>query len=324
MNIYQKRHAVLARHVGKWIAPAQLKAEVLRTFPGTNPSSVNSADCFYTATKSAGCTCGECTKLGGFAVNRDGIVDMGTSGFGEISPNYIPSGSTRGSPYSPATGAIPVQAAVSVAGAFLRISPDDAAEYVREYNLSSYRGRSNTALDREAYALFRGGISRDAPRMIEQIAFVGEQYGGAQERFGSIQAEAALLASNLHPILDEWLKVAREAKPLCERVPDQVTLDFLFSPFAGTKQWPVWASKTLHFVRPDVFPILDSNAKKPLGMKNLVNSSVGYRQFCSSFRDVLLANRDALTSARTADGDESPTDLKLLDKILFELGLRMK
>jgi hypothetical protein len=91
----------------------------------------------------------------------------------------------------------------------------------------------------------------------------------------------------------------------------------------GTKQWPVWASKTLHFLRPDVFPILDSNAKKPLGLKNLVNSSRGYHQFCIMFRDVLLANRDALTSASTADGKESPSDLKLLDKVLFQLGLRM-
>jgi hypothetical protein len=132
-----------------------------------------------------------------------------------------------------------------------------------------------------------------------------------------------LIASNLRTIFDKWRKVVIEAKPLVQAVPDQATLDFLFSPFVGTKQWPVWASKTLHFLRPDVFPILDSNAKKPLGLKNLANSGRGYRQFCSSFRDVLLASSDALTSARTADAGESPTDLKLLDKVLFPLGLRM-
>lgn len=92
----------------------------------------------------------------------------------------------------------------------------------------------------------------------------------------------------------------------------------------GTKQWPVWASKTLHFLCPDVFPILDSNAKKPLGLNNLVNSSRGYHQFCSIFLDVLLANAEALAAARSADAGESPSDLKLLDKILFQLGIRMK
>jgi hypothetical protein len=109
--------------------------------------------------------------------------------------------------------------------------------------------------------------------------------------------------------------------PLDDQVPDEATLNFLFSPFVGTKQWPVWASKTLHFLRPDVFPILDSNAKKPLGLKNLVNSSGGYHEFSSVFRDVLLRNSSSLAAARAADGSVSPTDLKLLDKVLFQIGV---
>jgi hypothetical protein len=101
MNIYQKRHAVLARHIGKRIAPAQLKAEILQSFHGTNPSSVNPADCFYTSSKAAGCTCPECTKLGGFAVNGQGIVDMGLSGWGKISSSYTPTGNIRSSGGAP-------------------------------------------------------------------------------------------------------------------------------------------------------------------------------------------------------------------------------
>jgi hypothetical protein len=33
MNIYQMRHAILAKHVGERITPAQLKAELLGGFP---------------------------------------------------------------------------------------------------------------------------------------------------------------------------------------------------------------------------------------------------------------------------------------------------
>jgi hypothetical protein len=157
--------------------------------------------------------------------------------------------------------------------------------------------------------------------LTNQITFVGKEYGGAQERFGDIRTEAAFIAANVHTILEQWSKAVAEAKPLVEGVPSQATLEYLFSPFRGTKQWPVWASKTLHFLRPDAFPILDSNAKKPLGLRNLVNSSFGYRRFCSSFRDFLLANTEKLATARTADSGESPTDLKLLDKILFQLGI---
>ena len=167
------------------------------------------------------------------------------------------------------------------------------------------------------------GLSRDTGQFLEQIAFVGERYGGAQERFVSIRNEAALIVSNLLPRSDNWLKAVREVEPLIQRVPDQTTLDLLFSPFVGTRQWPVWASKVLHFLRPGVFPILDSNAKKPLGLKNLVNSSHGYHQFCSKFRDAMLANPDALKSAHEADSGESPSDLKLLDKILYQIGIDM-
>jgi hypothetical protein len=95
MNIFQKRHRLLEKHRGERFTPAQLKAEFLNTFPAVNPSSINAADCFNTPTKKAGCTFIECTKLGGFAVNRDGIVDMGASGWSEISSVYTPTGHTR-------------------------------------------------------------------------------------------------------------------------------------------------------------------------------------------------------------------------------------
>ena len=153
--------------------------------------------------------------------------------------------------------------------------------------------------------------------------YVGNEYGGAQARFGHIRTEATLIAANLQPVLSRWSKTVADAKRLVEALPSQTTVDLLLSPFRGTKQWPVWASKTLHFLRPDVFPILDSNAKKPLGLKNLVNSSFGYRQFCSTFRGFLLANTGKLASARAAASGESPTDLKLLDKVLYQLGILM-
>lgn len=97
MNIYQTRHAILARHIGQRITPAQLKAELLAVFPSVKPQSVNAPDCFYSDRKRAGSTCPECGKVGGFAVNRDGVVDMGASGWGNISPRYVPTGNTRNS-----------------------------------------------------------------------------------------------------------------------------------------------------------------------------------------------------------------------------------
>jgi hypothetical protein len=207
----------------------------------------------------------------------------------------------------------------------LRIDAKDAVQHVRDYNAGFYRGRRNLDLDREAYDRFRNGLSNNLKELTNQIAFVGEKYGGVQERFlpHDIPTEAALIASNLHSAFGQWVSVAENAKPLIAEVPDESALAFLLSPFVVTKQWGVWASKTLHFLRPHVFPILDSNAKKPLVLKNLGSSSRDYHRFFSCFRDVLRANSEALAAARTVDAGESPTDLKLLDKILFQIGMRM-
>ncbi|HYL13881.1 MAG TPA: hypothetical protein VEV41_12645 [Terriglobales bacterium] len=222
--------------------------------------------------------------------------------------------------------AVPQTTISSQRGLGFRITSNDAVKAVRDYNRGSYRGRMNVDLDREAYNRFRKGLSNELDELANQIAFVGEQYGGAQERFlpHAVRVEAVLIARNLHGVIDQWLKAVTEAKPLIEDVPDEGTLKSLFSPFTATKQWGVWASKTLHFLRPDAFPILDSNAKKPLGLRHLVGSSRDYHQFCFHLRNVLLANSDALAAARAADNLESPTDLKLLDKVLYQLGLRMK
>jgi hypothetical protein len=148
----------------------------------------------------------------------------------------------------------------------------------------------SAVLDREAYDWFSNGLSDDPGQLIDQLNFVGDQYGAVQERFltHDIRTEAALVAPALHRVIDQWLKAVNDAKPLIEEVPDESTIAFLFSPFRATKQWPVWASKTLHFLRPDAFPILDSNVKKPLDLRNLGGSSGDYHRFCSCFRDAWL------------------------------------
>jgi hypothetical protein len=106
MNIYQIRHTILVKHVAQRITPGQLKTELLEKFPSVKPQSVNPSDCFYSDRKRAGSTCPECGKLGGFAVNRNGVVDMGASGWGGISTVYVPTGNTRNSGW--ALGGIPV------------------------------------------------------------------------------------------------------------------------------------------------------------------------------------------------------------------------
>lgn len=204
----------------------------------------------------------------------------------------------------------------------LRLDPAVAVRAVAEYNAGSYRGRTNIELDRIAYDRFRDGIPEETDALIDLVRFVGEDFGGAQRRFlpHGYREEAALIVQNLRPLLGPWRSAIGAARPLREVVPTEATFGLLLAPFVGTKRWPVWASKTLHFVRPDAFPILDSRAKIALGMRSLGSSPSEYRRFCMVLLEVLAENREAIDAARRVDGGTSPSDLKLLDKILYQLG----
>ncbi len=206
----------------------------------------------------------------------------------------------------------------------LQFDSKTAIDAVRAYNAGAYRGRPNLEIDRIAYQRFRAGFPDDEPSLIEMIRFVGEDYGGAQRRFlpHSFREEAALIVAKLRPVLDQWREAVVAARPLAEHVPDEAMLAFLLAPFVGTKRWPVWASKTLHFLRPDAFPILDSRAKKALNMASLGSSPRDYHRYCSAIQDVLVANHEALDQAREIDAGASPSNLKLLDKVLYQLGER--
>ena len=206
----------------------------------------------------------------------------------------------------------------------LRFDSETAIGAIRAYNAGEYRGRANLDIDRIAYERFRAGLPNDEPTLVEMIRFVGEDYGGAQRRFlpHGYREETALIVAKLRPVLDQWREAVAAARPLREHVADETTLALLLAPFVGTKRWPVWASKTLHFLRPDAFPILDSNAKKALNMASLGSLPRDYHRFCLAILNVLVTNDEALADARRVDGGASPSDLKLLDKILYQIGAR--
>jgi hypothetical protein len=208
----------------------------------------------------------------------------------------------------------------------MHLDPAAAMRAVHAYNSDSYRGRPNLVVDREAYDRFRGGLPEDDAALIDSIRFVGEDYGGAQRRFlpHGYCEEAALIVNHLRPIRTRWNSALRSAAPISTSAPDEALLSCLLAPFFGTKKWPVWATKTLHFLRPDAYPVLDSRAKAALGMRSLGSTPRDYRRFCITFRETLLNNEAALEAARNVDGGTSPSDLKLLDKILYQLGRRQR
>lgn len=206
----------------------------------------------------------------------------------------------------------------------IRFDEVTAVNAVRSYNAGVYRGRRNIEVGQIAFDRFRDGLPVDNAALVDAIRFVGEDYGGAQRRFlpRGYAEEAALIVSHLGPVTERWNNAAIAAAPILECAPPESLLAYLLTPFHGTKRWPVWASKTLHFIRPAAFPVLDSRAKRALGMPNLGSSAVDYHRYSVACRDALLENATSLNAARDADSGTSPSDLKLLDKILYEIGGR--
>ena len=204
----------------------------------------------------------------------------------------------------------------------VHISKSSAIQAVQSYNDGRYRGRSNLDVDRDAYSRFNKVLPERESELIECIRFVGEDFGGAQRRFlpHSYTDEAKAIVANLRPVLNGWNVIVESTRPLSQSIPSEVEISMLFAPFVGTKRWPVWATKTLHFLRPDAFPILDSRVKKALGLQSLGSTARDYHRFCAAFLEAMQNNAESIESARQFDRSTSPSDIKLLDKILYQLG----
>jgi hypothetical protein len=266
MTIYQKRHAVLAKHVSERITPAQLKAELLGTFPSLNPSSVNAPDCFYSDRKKAGSTCPECGKLGGFAVNRSGIVDMGASGWGGVSPVYIPTGNTRSS--------IQASAAISMSDPLASFDwKTVCARYDAVccgFNPSSQHLRglyAGTLNDRPLYYKLIGAAASDSRSRLDADWYEALLYWKlySQHTLDSRITEwrQGLVSGDLRRFL------AKIPAAIQRRVQDVIELVELVGgyQFPGMKSGTALPVRTtfLHILYPSVVPIFDQMVLKAVG-----------------------------------------------------------
>jgi hypothetical protein len=253
MNIYQMRHAILAKHIGRWITPAQLKSELLEKFTSVKPQSVNASDCHYSDRKRAGSTCKECGKLGGFAVNRDGVVDMGASGWGNISPVYVPTGNTRGSvgPSIITNRIAPLrspQKAVVIDDAFI-------SEWHPKYD--------STESDEDEYQKLVINVSRE-------IASTGTVSKSTFLRIWNWKGAMRVIG---HVLIDAYDMIYAPAFRRAASEPPERKLAVLIAP--GVKLPGVEAatgSTLIHFMHPDSMPIIDVRTCEVLFAAGLIST----------------------------------------------------
>ena len=154
-------------------------------------------------------------------------------------------------------------------GANLVLDPAACRTRILEYNSERYRGfGTNVEIDAQGYTLFSSGISHDRHQLIQQVLFVGEVYGGAQARFlpYGYKTESERITDKLMIDLEGYRSLLAGSRALLETIPSEQSLERLLSPFDTTKQWFVWGTKFLQFLRPDIFPVVDSRVTTLLGL----------------------------------------------------------
>jgi Family of unknown function (DUF6308) len=116
--------------------------------------------------------------------------------------------------------------------------------------------------------------------------------------------------------------VLRRQVPLIDRTPQVNDVDDLTAPFRRDKTSFVWGAKFLHFLKPDVFPLIDHRIETALGRPHRISNSSGYLvAFCDLLRKVVLENLQALKEVRrNAPEHAEPSILKVLDKVLWVKG----
>jgi hypothetical protein len=252
MNIYQMRHAILAKHIGERIAPAQLKSELLAQFPSVKPQSVNASDCHYSERKRAGSTCPECGKLAGFAVNRDGVVDMGASGWGGISPVYVPTGNVRSS-VVPSTMVNPVSSFRSAQAIVI----DD--KFIIEWHPKYDRTES----DEDEYQRLLALVSRD-------MASAGTLSKSTFLRIWNWKGAMRVIG---HVLLDAYDTLYAPAFRRAASEPLERKLASLIAPSVKLPGVEAATGSTLlHFIHPDTMPIIDVRTCEVLFAASLIST----------------------------------------------------
>ncbi len=204
----------------------------------------------------------------------------------------------------------------------MKLDFESARQRLISYNTGFYRGHPNLDLDARGYKLFAGGLPDEPEALVEMIRFVGEDYGGAQKRFLNGQefrqvSEDIARNFSASPGLARASQLIKSVDPIETIIPPESVVADLFRPFRTDKHWPVWASKFLHFLRPDTFPILDSRAESALDLRRRTPYDRYYVEFMSKFRETMRDNKDTLASLHSLEDFVSPHIVKVLDKILY-------
>jgi hypothetical protein len=203
---------------------------------------------------------------------------------------------------------------------FRTVTIEVAVNAVQAYNSGCYRGVKNLDLDRRARQLFDAGLAHSLEGILEQVRFIGKDYGGVAA-FQAALSLAPAIAYDIYAVRNYYAGLVQAAPPLLRSPSSDKVVAELYAPFVklahGKRNWQVWAAKFWHFLNPEAFPIEDSRVDKFLGLAGRPHSVQKYVAFLHRFREFAMAHQGWLPSLREADGGHSWCENKLWDKVCF-------
>ncbi|MEW6185162.1 MAG: hypothetical protein AB1585_05410 [Thermodesulfobacteriota bacterium] len=200
---------------------------------------------------------------------------------------------------------------------------------VRSYNQGIYgkSGRKNLDIDNEGISIFEQGLSKDDDKLTMQIGWVGRDYGGTAHSIASKQLPPRIAKAILNEF-EEYHKRIIQRLPLTQLGMPDSEISYFYKPFQQTlttekrtfKNWIVWGTKVWHFLNPKAFQIMDSRAKRFYQVSASSDPVSMYADLQRKTRDLLLSHEDWLPELRAADNGNAWSDLKLWDKVAYEVG----
>jgi hypothetical protein len=202
---------------------------------------------------------------------------------------------------------------------------DRALLAINVYNKGLYGEMPNPDLDERAREVFEGGLGITTEKILEQVNFVGKDYGGAAG-FKAAYALAPDIARDIASNRAQYEQAVRDAQPILIQVPRQAAIDILYRPFVkplhGKSNWHVWFTKFCFWLNQRAFPIEDRYVNEFFKIVE-ANSPGKYQRFAEKFRTFTLASQSWLLEMRKVDdgADSQPcSDNKLWDKVFYGLG----
>jgi hypothetical protein len=213
---------------------------------------------------------------------------------------------------------------------YLNVTFADAENAIKAYNSEIYvkTGRKNVDIDAEGIDKFKTGLGMTLSTIEEQIRWIGKDYGGTAFML-ALTRLPSIIANDIYSMRAEYVRKISSSEPLIHHIPDRSVVVSLYRPFiqvlqtpAGKqmKNWMTWATKFWHFLNPNVFPIMDSHAKKFFKIPSNIEVVDAYMELLRRLHQLLIERFDWLTQLRQADKGHAGSDIKLWDKVAYQLG----